>query len=73
MSEIEKKRCKRCGRELELTEFGFSKATTDGYMSICQECRAERAKRLKERQQARRAIRFWECDIIARPEHRESK
>lgn len=73
MSEIEKKRCKRCGRELELTEFGFSKVTTDGYMSICQECRAERAKNLKERHKARRAVRFWECDIIARPEHRESK
>lgn len=65
--------CTKCGRQLPVKEFGYSKANPDGYTNLCNDCRAEKAKRLKERQQVRRAVRFWECDIIARPEHRESK
>lgn len=65
--------CPKCGRQLPVKEFGYSKANPDGYTNLCNDCRAEKAKRLKERQQARRVVKFWECDIIARPEHRESK
>lgn len=65
--------CTKCGRQLPVKEFGYSKANPDGYTNLCNDCKAEKAKRLKERHQARRAVRFWECDIIARPEHRESK
>ena len=65
--------CPKCGRQLSVKEFGYSKANPDGYTTLCNDCRVEKAKRLKERQQARRVVRFWECDIIARPEHRESK
>lgn len=66
--EMETKVCKKCGRELELTELGYSKQTTDGYAPHCNDCRLAINARQKAAEDARRAARFWECDIIAKPE-----
>ena len=35
------KRCKRCGRELDESEFNKHKNTKDGLQSYCKECQRE--------------------------------
>ena len=68
MNKIEKKVCAKCGRELPITHFAKSYTPPDGYRKYCNECRAERDKKRKAETKAKRDMRFWECDIIARPE-----
>lgn len=35
------KRCKKCGRDLPLTAFDYTKRTEDGYMIRCRECNSK--------------------------------
>lgn len=44
------KRCKKCGRDLPLSAFDYSKRSEDGYMIRCRECNkidAEKKKPVK--------------------------
>lgn len=70
---ITEKKCSHCQRVLPTTEFIQSVVSADGYYNLCDDCRKERAEKIRQKSLAKRAVRFWECDIIARPEHRESK
>ena len=42
--EIATKVCKKCGRELPVSEFGRHAKTKDGYQPVCRECRSEEMK-----------------------------
>ena len=35
------KRCKKCGRDLPLSAFDYTKRTEDGYMIRCRECNSK--------------------------------
>lgn len=42
--EVVTKTCKKCGRELPVSEFGRHAKTKDGYQPLCRECRSAEAK-----------------------------
>lgn len=65
---ITEKTCKRCGRTLPIEEFAPSITTIDGYNKLCHECRLVKVNRDKDKRHADKLKRFWECDIIARPD-----
>lgn len=44
---MEKKRCKRCGQEKDLSEFHKDKSKKDGHKSICKSCLSRKKKKHK--------------------------
>lgn len=65
---ITEKKCSHCQRVLPTTEFIQSVVSADGYYNLCDDCRKERAEKIRQKSLAKRAVRFWECDMIARPD-----
>ena len=59
------KRCITCREEKPLEEFGLSRNSRDGHRKQCAIC----AKAQEDRRAAKKnqIVRFWECDIIAKP------
>lgn len=54
------KTCPHCGRRLPLTS--FNRLTSNKYTQKCTDC----IKSINENRKSKE--RFWECDIIARPD-----
>ena len=46
-SNMETKKCSRCGRELPVTEFGKNKSAKDGLQVFCKECFRQYARNKK--------------------------
>jgi len=46
---MDKKTCKRCGRELPLDAFNKQTSSADGHQAHCRECQAEMAKERREK------------------------
>lgn len=46
---MDKKTCKRCGRELPLDAFNKQTSSADGHQANCRECQAEMAKERREK------------------------
>lgn len=59
------KRCITCREEKPIEEFGLSRNSRDGHRKQCTICaKAQEGRRAEKKNQI---VRFWECDIIAKP------
>lgn len=46
------KKCKVCGRELPLDQFGKNVKSRDGHLGVCHECKSEAARKKREQKDA---------------------